>query len=97
MIEKYKLEKVITTKKRFLKDTDFPKSSYYYLNSKEEVASLKRKRGRKNNNLIFNRELERFFTKEEFLNQYIIPILSSEFVVYEYQKLAKILKNKGFW
>jgi len=55
MIEKYKLEKVITTKKDFLKDTDFPKSSYYYLNSKEEVASNKRKRGRKNNNRIFNK------------------------------------------
>jgi len=95
MIEKYKLEKVITTKKDFLKDTDFPKSSYYCLNRKERVTSLKR-RGRKNNNLIFNRELERFFTKEELLSQYIIPILSSEFVSYGYQKLAKILKNKGF-
>ena len=81
MIEKYKLEKVITTKKDFLKDTDFPKSSYYCLNRKERVTSLKR-RGRKNNNLIFNRELERFFTKEELLNQYIIPILSAEFVSY---------------
>ena len=96
MIEKYNLEKVTTTKKRFLKDTDFPKSSYYYLNQKEKLTSLKRKRGRKNNNLIFNRRLEGFFTKEEFLNQYIIPILSGEFVVYGYQKLAKILKNKGF-
>ena len=96
MIEKHKLEKIATTKKRFLKDTDFPKSSYYYLNQKENLTSLKRKRGRKNNNLIFNRRLERFFTKEELLNQYIIPLLSSEFVVYGYQKLAKILKNKGF-
>jgi len=60
------------------------------------VTSDKRRKGRKNNNLIFNRELERFFTKEEFLNQYIIPILSSESVSYRYQKLTKILKNKGF-
>jgi len=96
MIEKHKLEKIATTKKRFLKDTDFPKSSYYYLNQKENLTSLKRKRGRKNNNLIFNRRLERFFTKEELLNQYIIPLLSSEFVSYGYQKLTKILKNKGF-
>jgi len=96
MIEKHNLGKITTTKKGFLKDTDFPKSSYYYLNQKENLTSLKRKRGRKNNNLIFNRRLERFFTKEELLNQYIIPILSSEFVSYGYQKLTKILKNKGF-
>jgi len=95
MIEKYNLKKITTTKKEFLKDTAFPKSNYYYLNSKGGVASNKR-RGRKNNNLIFNRELEKFFTKEEFLNQYITPILCSEFVSYGYQKLTKILKNKGF-
>ena len=80
-MEKEYLKKA-NIKKEFLKDTDFPKSSYYYLNSKEEVASNKRRRGRKNNNLIFNRRLERFFTKEELLTQYIIPILSAEFVSY---------------
>jgi putative transposase len=94
MIEKKNLEKAIL-RGGFLRDTAFPKSSYYYLNSKEKNISNKR-RGRKNNNFIFNSKLCRVFTKEEFLNQYIVPILTSEFVSYGYQKLAKILKNKGF-
>jgi putative transposase len=66
------------------------------LNSKEKVTSERKRRGRKENNFIFNRKLDRVFTKEEFLNQYIMPIFSSEFVSYGYQKLAKVLKNKGF-
>lgn len=96
MIEEHNLKKISTSKERFLKDTYFSKSTYYYLNSKEMINSERKRRGRKKNNLIFNRELKRVFTKEELLNQYIIPILSSEFVGYGYQKLTKILKNKGF-
>jgi len=94
MIEKNNLEKAIL-KGEFLRDTGFPKSSYYYLNSKENNVSNKR-RGRKSNNLIFNSKLKKLFSRKEFLNQYIMPILTSEFVSYGYQKLAKVLKNKGF-
>jgi len=74
MIEREYLEKA-NIKKAFLKDTDFPKSSCYYLDSNEEVTFYKKRRGRKNNNLIFNREPGRFFAKKEPLEQYVIPIL----------------------
>jgi putative transposase len=95
MTERKYLEKA-NIKKEFLKDTDFPKSSYYHLYLSKERNLLVKKRGRRDNNLIFGEREKRYFNKEELLNNHIIPILCSEFVSYGYQKLTKILKNKGF-